>query len=303
MPQDFLTAAVAPVLWGTMPAVATELIGPGHPFLIATVRSLGGGLALLLVFRRLPPRTWYARVLVLGTVNIALVFSLFFISAARVPGGIIAILMALSPFWATLIGWPLLGERPQAQRLALIALGVIGVSLLVKASSFQLDAIGIIAGVAASASMGGGVVLIKKWGRPAPYLVFTSWQLLVGGVLLAPLMLAAEGLPAIATSEAAAGLMYLTVAATVLAYPAWFHGIERIGAQRTAMMLLLVPVVALLIDVSLLGKPMTALQIAGVLIVFACLSLDPILVTERTAAKPRIGNVAIPSDAMKRERQ
>ncbi|MFL6713081.1 MAG: EamA family transporter, partial [Sulfurifustis sp.] len=155
---------------------------------------------------------------------------------------------------------------------------VIGVSLLVHASAFRLDAIGILAGIVASASMGGGVVLIKKWGRPAPYLVFTGWQLLAGGMLLAPLMLYIESMPSTLSAPSAAGLLYLLVAATVLAYPAWFHGIERVGAQRTSMLLLLVPVVALLIDVALLGKPMTLLQGAGALIIFTCLSLDPLLI-------------------------
>jgi probable blue pigment (indigoidine) exporter len=101
-------------------------------------------------------------VLALGTINIALVFALFFISAARVPGGIIAILMALSPFWATLIGWPLLRERPQAGRFILIAFGVVGISLLMKASAARLDPIGVAAGVGASGCMGCGVVLIKN---------------------------------------------------------------------------------------------------------------------------------------------
>lgn len=286
--QEYIAATFAPLIWGTMPSVATELIGPGHPFLIATVRSLGGGVALMLLFRRLPPRAWYGRVLALGTVNIALVFTLFFVSASRVPGGVIAILMALSPFWATLIGWPLLGERPQPMRLALIALGVMGVSLLVHGSAFRLDTIGIVAGIVASASMGTGVVLIKKWGRPAPYLVFTGWQLLVGGVLLAPVMLLFEGVPSTLSGSGIAGLIYLLVAGTVLAYPAWFHAIERVGAQRTSMLLLLVPVVALLIDVALLGKPVTLLQGVGTLVIFVCLSLDPLLVRSAPALTPPI---------------
>jgi probable blue pigment (indigoidine) exporter len=112
--------------------------------------------------------------------------------------------------------------------------------------------------------------------------VFTGWQLLAGGILLAVLMLAVEGVPPKLTGQGAAALFYLVMVATVMAYPAWFHGIERIGAQRTAMLLLLVPVVAFLINVSLLGKPLTGLQCLGVLIVFACLSLDQML---RTATR------------------
>jgi probable blue pigment (indigoidine) exporter len=273
-PRNLLIAACAPVLWGTMPSVASQAITPGHPLLIATTRSLCGGLLILLAFRRLPPRSWYWRILTLGTVNIALVFALFFISAARVQGGIIAVLMSLSPFWAALVGWPLLGERPQTRRFVLIGVGIIGISLLVKASAGSLDPGGVLAGIAASCCMGCGVVLVKKWGRPAPLLVFAGWQLLVGGLLLTALTLATEGLPPRLTGSDVAGLSYLVLIATVAAYPAWFSGIERIGAQRTAMLLLLVPVVAFVIDVSLLGKQLTGVQVVGLLIVFACLILD-----------------------------
>jgi probable blue pigment (indigoidine) exporter len=292
---DFLTAALAPVLWGTMPAVATETIVPGHPLLIATVRSLGGGLVIMLAFRQLPPRSWHLKILILGMVNVGIVFSLFFISALRVQGGIVAILMALTSFWATLIGWPLLRERPQILRLVLIAFGVAGVALLVKAAAGRVDPIGIAAGIGASASMGCGVVLIKKWGRPASVVVFTGWQLVVGGVMVLGLTLMLEGLPARVTGQTVGGLTYLALVTTVLAYPAWFRGIERVGAQRTAMMVLLVPVVALLIDTALLGKPLTALQGVGVLIIFACLSLDPILVKAPRARQAE--DIASPGSA------
>ena len=38
--QDWLITALAPVLWGTMPVVATEMFPPGHPLLLAMVRRL-----------------------------------------------------------------------------------------------------------------------------------------------------------------------------------------------------------------------------------------------------------------------
>jgi probable blue pigment (indigoidine) exporter len=272
--RDWFTTALAPMLWGTMPAAAAEAFTPGHPLLIAAVRSLGAGLGLLVVFRQLPPRDWRWRTMVLGTINVALTFALFFVSASRVAGGMIALLMALSPFWAALLSWPLLGERPKSWRLLLIALGVAGVALLVGASPMRPDPIGVMAGIAASACMGCGIVLVKKWGRPAPLLVFTGWQLLVGGILLAGLALATEKPPSSVSVGNALALVYLVLAGTVLAYALWFRGIERIGAQRTAMLLMLVPVVALAIDAVLFGRQLTGLQSMGVVVVLGCLSLD-----------------------------
>ncbi len=45
--------------------------------------------------------------------------------------------------------------------------------------------------------MAGGVVLTKRWGRPAGVgpLTLAGWQLTVGGLLLLPLTLAVEGVP------------------------------------------------------------------------------------------------------------
>lgn len=272
--REWLVTACAPILWGTMPAVAAEALSPGHPFLIATVRSLGAGLAFLCLSREIPPRDWNGRILALGLINIALTFGLFFVSASRLPGGVIAILMSFSPFWAALFSWPLLDQRPNMNQLVLILFGIAGVSLLVGASASHLDPIGVIAGVGASSCMGCGIVLVKKWGRPAPLLAFTSWQLMAGGILLLLLTLFVEELPQHISLVGIGALSYLALGCTALAYMLWFRGIETIGPQRTAMLLLLVPLVALSIDAAFFGRQLTAFQSVGALMILACLYLD-----------------------------
>lgn len=272
--RDWLTTALAPLFWGTMPAFAMLASAPGHPLLTATVRSLGAGLAFLLLSRDMPPRAWYGRILVLGVVNIALTFALFFVSAARLPGGITTTLMAFAPFWAALLSWPLLAQRPRPTQLLLILVGVAGVFLLVGASASSLDPIGIAAGAGAASCMGCGIVLVKKWGRPAPIQAFTCWQLLTGGLILAALTLGWEDMPATIAPVGVAAYLYLALACTALAYALWFRGIERIGPQRTSMLLLLVPVVAMSIDTVFFDRRLSALQGVGAALVLACLYLD-----------------------------
>lgn len=272
--KTVLIGAFAPVLWGTMPIVATQTIAPGHPLLVATVRSLGGGLLLLALLRELPSRAWYARVLILGLINIAAVFALFFISASRIPGGVLAIIMALSPFWAASFAWPLLGQRPMLADVALIGLGVLGVALIVGASDAPMNPMGVLAALGASACMGLGVVLIKRWGRPSGLLAFASWQLTAGGIILCVLTLVFERQPLPLDAGSVAGLGYLMLLATVAAYPAWFVGIERLGAQRTSLLLLLVPVVAILLGAIVLKQGLTGLQFLGMVVVLVCLALS-----------------------------
>jgi probable blue pigment (indigoidine) exporter len=293
--RDWLMTALAPALWGTMPAVATEMFPPGHPLFVATARSLGAGVIILVVFRQLPPITWRWRLLILGTVNIALVFALFFISAARTTGGMIAILMALSPFWAQLLAQPLLGERVRAERLLLITFGAAGVAFVVRAAPIGFDPAGILAGLGASVCMGCGIVLIKKWGRPASLLVFAGWQLLIGGILLGVLTLATETLPTVLTTTNLLALFYLVLASTILAFFLWFRGIERIGAQRTSMLLLLVPVVSFAVDMMFLRKQLTPMQGLGALMVLGCLFADALVASRRTADAKSLTATAAPS--------
>jgi probable blue pigment (indigoidine) exporter len=272
--RNWFNTACAPIFWGTMPAVAAVAFTPGHPLMIATIRSLGAGLIFLFLSRQFPPRAWVSRVMALGVINIALTFGLFFVSASRLPGGVISILMAFSPFWAAMFGWPLLRQRPGAIQLFLIMLGISGVTLLVGASTVHLDSIGILAGIGASSCMGCGIILIKKWGRPASMMAFTSWQLIAGGVFLLALTLIAEELPHQITWTGVGALSYLALACTAIAYSLWFRGIETIGPQRTAMLLLLVPLVALGIDAAFFGKQLSALQSVGAFIVLFCLYID-----------------------------
>jgi len=70
---------------------------------------------------------------------------------------------------------------------------VLGVGLLVLQGSAALDPLGLAAALAGTLSMAAGVVLTKRWDRPAPLLVFISWQLVAGGLLLAPLAYLLEG--------------------------------------------------------------------------------------------------------------
>ena len=92
--------------------------------------------------------------------------------------------------------------------------------------------------------MASGVVLTKYWGRPVPLLAFTSWQLIAGGLVLAPFALAFEGLPPHFTGRNLLGFLWLATAGTAVAYSLWFRGIERLPVSRASILALLSPVVA-----------------------------------------------------------
>lgn len=267
MLRDSAITALAPMTWGTTYLIATELLPHDRPLLIAALRALPIGVLLVLWARQLPKGIWWWRMGVLGTLNIGVFFGLLFLAAVRLPGGVAATLGAIQPLLVMLLAWPLLGERPTGWRLLAAGAGVVGVGLLVLGPAARLDALGVGAAVAATVAMGVGTILTKRWGRPAPLLVFTAWQLVVGGLLLLPLALLVEGPPPALDGRNIAGFAYLGIVNTGLAYALWFRGIERLSAARVTFLALFSPVVAVAAGFVVLGQRLSATQLVGILIV------------------------------------
>ena len=107
-----LSAALAAVIWGTTYIFVTTML-PANPIFTAAVRALGGGLPLLILYRRLPHRSWWGKIVLLGTLNCGVFFALFFVAAQRLPGGVAGTLQSLGPIFTVLIAWPP-GQPPDA---------------------------------------------------------------------------------------------------------------------------------------------------------------------------------------------
>ena len=268
-PSVLQVTATTPVVWGTTYVVTTELLPPDRPLLAGALRALPAGLVLLAVTRRLPTGSWWWRAAVLGTLNIGAFVALLFVAAYRLPGGIAALVGAAQPLLVAGLSVLLLAERvPRRSVLAALA-GAGGVGLTVLTASARLDPVGLLAGVAGTASMALGVVLTKRWGRPVPLLTATSWQLTAGGLVLLPLALAVEGLPATVSASHVAGWSYLATVGGALAYAVWFRGVERLPAAQVSLLALLSPVVATLLGWVALGQALAPLQVVGAVVALA----------------------------------
>jgi probable blue pigment (indigoidine) exporter len=268
-----LITALAPAAWGTTYLVTTELLPPGRPLLAGALRALPAGLVLAAATKRRPVGAWWAKSLVLGTLNIGGFFALLFVAAYRLPGGVAATLGAIQPLIAAGLAAVVLRERLRPNVVAAGLLGIIGVSLLVLRAGAQLDAAGVAAGLAGATSMASGVVLTKRWGRPVSLLTFTSWQLVAGGLVLLPLALAVEGPPPHVSGANLLGYLWLTTAGTAVAYTLWFRGIERLPVGQVSLLALLSPVVATTAGWLILDQRLTSAQIAGAMIVAAAMLL------------------------------
>ncbi|MFD4737316.1 EamA family transporter [Streptomyces virginiae] len=264
LPSTLLTA-LAPLTWGTVYIVTTELLPPGHPLFAGLLRALPAGLIAVALTRTPPRGAWWGRVAVLGTLNIGLLFPLLFIAAERLPGGVAATLTAAMPLMVTLPAVTLLGESLSTRRLTWGVIGVVGIGLVVVGPAAALDGVGIAAGLAAAATLALGVTLTKRWGRPAGMgpTAFAGWQLTAGGLFLFPVTFLAEGPPPAIGATAALGYLWLSLVCGLATFVLWFQGIGLLPVTSAAMLGLLSPLVAALLGAVLLGQTLGPVQLVG----------------------------------------
>lgn len=260
-----LLTAIAPAVWGTTYIVTTEMLPAGHPLFASLVRALPAGLLAIALTRALPTGAWWWKSAVLGVLNIGAFFPLLFIAAYHLPGGVAATLGAAQPLVVAILVVVILREPFSAWRLSWGIVGVIGVALVVLRSTAILDAVGGIAGLLSAVSMGVGVTLTKKWGRPTgvPAMGVAGWQLTAGGLFLLPITLLAEGMPTTIDVTALAGYAWLGLIGGLLTYTLWFSGIGRLPVVSVVVLGLLSPLVAATLGAILLGQTLGAVQMVG----------------------------------------
>ncbi|GGL09818.1 ABC transporter permease [Planomonospora parontospora subsp. antibiotica] len=261
--SDLALAALAPVSWGTTYVVTATLLPADRPLLAATLRALPAGLVLLAATRRLPSGSWWWRSAALGTLNFGAFFPLLFFAAYRLPGGVAATIGSVQPLVVALLSLAVLRIRPARAVLCAALAGTFGVAFMALTAQARLDPLGVAAMLTATSLMGAAIVLAKKWGQPEAPLVMTGWQLTFGGLVLAPLTLAVEGVPASVTGENILGFAYLGVIGTAAAYALWFRGIDRLPPTSLSLLGLTNPMVAVLAGFVILGQTLTGWQVTG----------------------------------------
>lgn len=265
--------ALAPMVWGTTYIVASELLPAEHPMFAGLMRALPAGLLALLLCRTLPHGAWWWKIAVLGALNIGIFFPLLFLAAQKLPGGVAATLGATQPILVAFLAVVVLGEKFSRWRVGWGVAGVIGIGLVVLGPGAALDPVGVLAGLGGAVSMGLGVVLTKKWGRPpgVSALTLAGWQLTAGGIILLAPTLLIEGVPSSIDAPAIAGYVWLGLVGGLIAYTVWFAGIRRLPVTATALLGLLSPLVAATLGAVLLAETLTVIQLVGFALALAAL--------------------------------
>ncbi|WP_125721100.1 EamA family transporter [Pseudoalteromonas rubra] len=283
-----MIAMIAPIIWGSTYIVTTELLPADKPLIASVLRALPAGILLVLLGRKLPQGVWWMRSIVLGLLNIGGFFYCLFVAAYLLPGGVAALIMSCQPIIVMLLGALLLKNKLKARQFVACLVGALGVSLLVLEPNMALPTAGVQAGLAGAISMATGIVLTKKWGKPADVslYIFTGWQLVVGGLFLLPIALIQEGFPSALTVNNLIGYTYLSLIGALVAYVVWFKAIEKLPVVTVSFISFASPLSATLLGYLVLGEVLTLSQILGTCVIVLAITISQQQLFNRTLASP-----------------
>lgn len=247
-------------------------------------------LAMRLMGERLP-RGWriWRLLAVVGALNCALPFVLFFWGQQYLDSSYASILNATTPLWAVVTAhWLTQDEKATPARIGGVGLGLAGIIVMVGPSAMQGLSGNVLAQLACLISTlfySFAAIFGRRLSQTelTPMAVATG-QTIAAAVMLLPLTLIIDvpwSLPA-PPLDATLAAVTLGLFSTALAYALYFRLIDRAGAANAQMVAFLMPVLAVILGTLFLDERLTSGQVAGaVLIGLGLLVIDGRLLARR----------------------
>jgi drug/metabolite transporter (DMT)-like permease len=199
--------------------------------------------------------------------------------------GTTAMLVNIGPIVIAVFAGLLLGEGFPRWLVAGIAVAFAGVVLIgVATRSAETDLLGVVLCVVAAVAYGGGVVAQKPVLRRLPGLQVTFLACAIGAVCCLPWAGALVGELAEAPGSSIAGMIYLGVVPTALAFSTWAYALSRMDAGRLGVTTYLVPPLVILLGWLLLDEVPPALALVGGAVCLAGVALS----RRRTRVRPPV---------------
>jgi drug/metabolite transporter (DMT)-like permease len=178
------------------------------------------------------------------------------------------------PIWSVLFARVALGERLDAWKLASLALAAAGLAVLIGPLAAAGSTAGMGWALAAALAWAAGTVYLKGARIEGDPVAIAAWQLAAGFAAVALGAALVEGLPRGWPDDARtwAAIAYHVLLGMALPYLLWFSIVKRLPASSAALGTLLVPVVAVLGSVALLGERPTPTDAVGFALIFAAAS-------------------------------
>jgi drug/metabolite transporter (DMT)-like permease len=274
--------AITSIGWGFNWPATKYLLGELPPLTLrGTTGVVGAGLlaVLALIWRqslRVPRELW-PRLALAAFLNVACWMVLMGLALLWLPASEAALIAYTMPVWASMLAWPILGERPNLLRVISLVMAFAGLSAIMggnglAASMEKLP--GIIMALGGSIGFAVGTVLAKKLPLHLPPLTAAAWQIGIGCLPITIIGLLIEKADAAALSAVGWILIaYSILIQFCIAYVSWFAALARLPASVAAIGTMAVPVIGVVASAIALHEPLGTGQIAALVFTLAGVAL------------------------------
>jgi drug/metabolite transporter (DMT)-like permease len=238
----------------------------GTRFLVA-----GGGLLAWTRWRGapLPTRRQWRNAALIGALMLGGGMGSTAYSEQTIASGLIVAFIAVSPAMIVLLNLPF-GIRPSRLEVAGIAIGIVGVLMLVQGDGFSASPAGLLAITLACCCWSLGSVLSQRKFPLAPGAVGFASEMICGGVLLMIMAWLAGESPQWPPQPLAAwSWVYLVIFGSLIAFNAYMVLLARTRPALATSYTFVNPVIALLLGIFLAGEVVTQFEwlAAGVIVI------------------------------------
>jgi drug/metabolite transporter (DMT)-like permease len=274
-PAGLLFLAITSIGWGFNWPVTKYLLSELPPLTMRGVTGIAGAILLALVVLArgqslAVPRALWTRVCLYAFLNVSCWMALMGIALLWLPAGEAAMVAYTMPVWASVLAWPILGERPNAMRIVALVLAFGGLTVILGGEGLSVTPqklIGFVLVLSGSVAFALGAVLSKRFPLPLPPMTSATWQIGVGCLPVGLVGAAIENADFGAVTTLGWWLLgYGTVVQFCIAYVTWFAALARLPASIAAIGTTAVPVFGVLASAMALHEPLGAIQIAALIL-------------------------------------
>jgi drug/metabolite transporter (DMT)-like permease len=207
---------------------------------------------------------------IVGALNCALPFILFFWGQQYLESGYASILNATTPLWGVVVAHFMTSdEKATPARIIGVLVGMAGLIVMVGPSAMKGLSDNLLAQIACVVSTlfySFAAIYGRRLGQAnmAPIVVATG-QTLMAALIMLPIVLLYDQPWAMAVPSLDSTLAGLTLAllSTALAYILYFRLIDRAGASNAQLVAFIMPVLAVILGIAFLGEALNSGQIFG----------------------------------------